>query len=73
MPQFLINFEWHTDTKGYKIIAPAPRRRSKPIAHPIFGIPVEESLIESAPRLEERQRIVPLRRHAAALQATRDQ
>ena len=57
MPQFLINFEWHRDSKGYEIVGPDRHRRPKPLHHPILGFEIEESLIGSAPGLRERERV----------------
>src|ERR1700680_4696414 len=43
--QAFISLEWHRDPKGYRLIGPEPPVPPKPLIHPVFRVPVPESLL----------------------------
>jgi hypothetical protein len=45
MRQLLIDFEWHRDSEGYRLLDALPPAPPKTYIHPIFKFPVEESLL----------------------------
>ena len=46
MSQPFIDFEWHKDSKGYRLLEPEPPAPPKTYIHPIFKFPIEETLLQ---------------------------
>ncbi len=47
MPQYLIDFEWQRDKKGYRLLDPERPAAPKKDIHPIFRFPMEETILSA--------------------------